>query len=321
MVVTATYSNSSTLDVTGYTYSPTEALSTTDTSITISYTEGEITKTTTFGITVNANQQQPGESEQPEEPEEKILESIAVTTDPIKTTYTEGETFAPDGMVVTAKYSDNTTSAVTGYTYSPTEALKTTNTSITISYKEGEITKTTTLGITVNAKQQQPEQPAEKTLVSLEITTPPTKTTYTEGEVINVTGMVVTAVYSDGDRKVVENYNCFPITTLTTSNDSITVQYTENGKTVTAKVPITVNAKGGNNGGNNNGSNNSGNNNNGASAGNSINDKDLIEVVDNTVKTDKIVFTGVEDYIIPIIIAVAIIGICTFIKYREYKDI
>ena len=120
--------------------------------------------------------------------------------------------------------------------------------------------------------------------------------------------MVVTAIYSDGSRKVVEDYNCFPITTLTTSNDSMTVQYTENGKTVTAKVPIVVNAKDGNNSDNN------------------TNDKNTVEpqgntVIDNTVKGDKIVFTGAEDYIIPIIIAVAIIGICTFIKYREYKDI
>ena len=54
MVVTATYSDSSTKAITGYTFTPNAALKTDDTSITISYTEGEVTKTTTQAITVNA---------------------------------------------------------------------------------------------------------------------------------------------------------------------------------------------------------------------------------------------------------------------------
>ena len=54
MVIEATYSDSSTADVTGYTYAPTAALTTSDTTITISYTEGGVTKTCTQAITVNA---------------------------------------------------------------------------------------------------------------------------------------------------------------------------------------------------------------------------------------------------------------------------
>ena len=53
MVVTATYTDNSTEAVTGYTYSPDGALATTDTEITISYTENNVTKTTTQAITVN----------------------------------------------------------------------------------------------------------------------------------------------------------------------------------------------------------------------------------------------------------------------------
>ncbi len=80
-------------------------------------------------------------------PECKTLSSIAVTTAPNKTTYTEGESFDPAGMVVTATYTDHTTAPITGYTYSPTGALTTGTTSITISYGG----KTTTQPITVNA--------------------------------------------------------------------------------------------------------------------------------------------------------------------------
>ncbi len=81
------------------------------------------------------------------------LSSIAITTAPTKTTYTEGETFDPTGMVVTANYSDATTDDVTAScTYSPSTstALSTSNTAITVSYTENAVTKTTTQAITVN---------------------------------------------------------------------------------------------------------------------------------------------------------------------------
>ena len=79
-----------------------------------------------------------------------VLSSIAITTPPTKTTYNEGETFDPTGMVVTATYTDNSTEAVTGYTYSPDGALTTDDTEITISYTENDVTKTATQAITVN---------------------------------------------------------------------------------------------------------------------------------------------------------------------------
>ena len=52
MVVTARYSDQSTEAVTTYTYSPTGALTLNDTEITVSYTEGNVTKTATQTITV-----------------------------------------------------------------------------------------------------------------------------------------------------------------------------------------------------------------------------------------------------------------------------
>lgn len=54
MVVTATYRDGSTKAITGYTFTPDAVLKTDDTSITISYTEGDVTKTATQAITVNA---------------------------------------------------------------------------------------------------------------------------------------------------------------------------------------------------------------------------------------------------------------------------
>ena len=52
MVVTAYYTDETSRTVTGYTYSPTGALAMNNTTITISYTEGSVTKTDTQAITV-----------------------------------------------------------------------------------------------------------------------------------------------------------------------------------------------------------------------------------------------------------------------------
>lgn len=53
MIVTANYSDGTTKVVTNYSYHPTSALNLTDTNIIISYTEGNITKTTNCQITIN----------------------------------------------------------------------------------------------------------------------------------------------------------------------------------------------------------------------------------------------------------------------------
>ena len=82
----------------------------------------------------------------------KTLESISITHEATKTTYTVGQPFDPTGMVVTATYSDSTTAKVSGYTTSPTGLLTRNDTTITVSYTEGNETKTTTQPITVKGK-------------------------------------------------------------------------------------------------------------------------------------------------------------------------
>lgn len=79
----------------------------------------------------------------------KTLSSISVTTEPTVTEYTEGESFDPTGMVVTATYSDNTTKEITDYTYYPNGALTINDDEVEISYTENDVTETTTQEITV----------------------------------------------------------------------------------------------------------------------------------------------------------------------------
>ena len=323
MVVTAVYSDNSKETVTDYAYTPTGSLTKNDTKITITYKDKNAT------VTITVKEKTPPVVE-------KTLEKIEVTKNPNKTAYEEGEKFDKTGMVVTAVYSDNSKETVTDYTYTPTGSLTANDKRVIITYKG----KTTTISISVKK--------IEKVLERLEITAPPSKTTYKEGEKFDSTGMVVTAIYSDGTREIITNYNCFPVVELTTSNDKITVSYTYQGKTVTQTYAIEVKAKQSNN--NNSGSNdNSGNNNNNTgnnNGGNSNNDNTIgnnnmnfITVkdntnnsnnntsipkntnTDNTIKGGTIANTGLETIIIIPIAIITIIGTVAFINYKRYKDI
>ena len=216
MVITATYSDGSTKEVTNYEVIDGEHLTTEKTSVTIRYTEYGISQRTTQPITVTSTLVE--------------LTEIAITTAPNKVSYNEGENFDPTGMVVTATYSDGSTAAVTGYTVTDGENLTAGKTSVTISYVEGGVTKTTTQTITVKAKE----------LTGIAITTAPNKVNYNEGENFDKTGMVVTATYSDGSTAAVTGYTVTDGDSLTAGKTSVTISYTENGVTKTATQNITV---------------------------------------------------------------------------------
>lgn len=135
MVVQATYSNGATLQATGYTYSPSTALTDGTTEVTIVYTEGGVSASATQAVTVVHR-----------------LESIAVTTQPSKTVYEYGDSFASAGMVVRATYSDGATANVTGFTCTPATLSTVGTQTVTVSYTERSVTKTTTLSVTVERK-------------------------------------------------------------------------------------------------------------------------------------------------------------------------
>lgn len=84
-------------------------------------------------------------------PVEKVLKSIAISGEATKTTYFEGETFDPTGLVVTATYEDESTEDVTGrveWTFTPeTLILGTTEVNVTATY--GEKTASKTVAVTV----------------------------------------------------------------------------------------------------------------------------------------------------------------------------
>ena len=138
MVVTASYGTGqavlATAEVSGYSVSP-SVLTDGTTSVTITYSEGGETCTTTLAVTVTHR-----------------LSAIAVTTKPNKLTYEYGDTLATAGMVVTASYSDSQTKTVTNYSCSPTTFSTVGNQVVTVSYTENGVTQTATFNVTVNRK-------------------------------------------------------------------------------------------------------------------------------------------------------------------------
>ena len=80
-------------------------------------------------------------------------------------------------------------------------------------------------------------QKNEAALQSISIKTNPAKMTYTVGETLNTSGLVITAKYSDGATKgITSGFTCNPTKLNTTGKQIITVTY--NGKTTTFEVTV-----------------------------------------------------------------------------------
>ncbi|GHU10808.1 hypothetical protein FACS1894151_10390 [Spirochaetia bacterium] len=77
-----------------------------------------------------------------------------------------------------------------------------------------------------------------KSLVSIAVTNEPTKTTYAIGEALDLTGLVVTATYSDGSTEPVTTTNASDFDSTTAGNKTVTITYNE--KTATFIVTVTA---------------------------------------------------------------------------------
>lgn len=113
LVVTAKYEDGTTQIATNYSVSP-EILEADTQKITVTY------KGKTADIPVSVKNPK--------------VTSIEISAAPSKTTYTEGETFSPSGMVVIAKYENGLGKETTDFSYSPNRELETTDKEMIISY-------------------------------------------------------------------------------------------------------------------------------------------------------------------------------------------
>lgn len=125
-----------------------------------------------------------------------VVNSIAVTTLPTKTNYDIGDGLDTTGMVVTATYSDGSTAEVTGWYTSSVDMTTAGEKTVTVNYYVNGTTWQATYKITVNEALAD-----DVTLVSMEITTDPTTTEYQVNDALDISGMVVTATFSDNTTK------------------------------------------------------------------------------------------------------------------------
>ena len=220
MVVTAVYDDGSSAEVTNLEFDPGDELELDDDIVTVSYTEGRKTYSDEVRIKVTKA--------------EKVLAGLELTKEPDKTTYYEGETFDPKGMVITAIYEDKSTAVLKeeDYTLSPRTALKLTNEFIIITYVEKNIAKAVAVEIMVKE--------VTRKLSYIRITTPPAKTVYTEGEAFDPKGMIVTAFYDDKTSEEIKDYKLSSEGKLGKDVTGITVSYSEGTVTETDTQAITV---------------------------------------------------------------------------------
>lgn len=148
----------------------------------------------------------------------------------------------------------------------------------------------------------------EKTLSGIEITEEPTKTTYTEGEKFDKTGMVIKAKYSDGTSKEITGYTWSPDEELKVSDEKITISYTEEEITKTAEQEIKVIEEEEN------------------PSGTPDEEKPNGEEPkedkkeDETLSDKEIPDTGIEKVVIPVLV-IALLVVALYIGYRKYKNI
>ena len=206
LVVTANYDDGSS-DIVAPTSVSSPNMSTAgQKTVTVSYTEGDVTKTATYTITVNA----------------VTLSLIEVSN--AKTAYYVGDSFVKP--TVTATFSNGSTSDVTNSaTFSGYNLSNAGNQTVSVSYTSGGVTKTTSYSITVTA-------------VSItSITISGYTTSFNVGDTFSFGG-TVTAHYNNGSSSdVTASANFTGYNMSTTGTQTVTVSY--GGQTATYQITVT----------------------------------------------------------------------------------
>ncbi len=205
LTLTATYNDGTTKTVSsGFTCTPTTLNTAGAQKITVTYGG----KTTSFNVTVK----------------EVALASIAVKSNPTKTSYYVGDTLNTNGLTLTAIYNNGTTKTVNGgFTCTP-EKLETAGTQkITVTYGD----KSTSFNVEVKAVE----------VSSISIASVPETLSYYVGDTLLTKGLAILVSYNNGTSETVTSGFTYTPTTLETAGtQKITVTY--GGKTTSFDVNV-----------------------------------------------------------------------------------
>lgn len=181
-----------------------------DKQVTVSFTDGGITETASFDITVAI----------------KSLLSIEISSPPSKSEYVEGAFFEPDGITVTACYDNGERDAVTGWDYDKKTALGIADERVTVTY----CGLSASVGITVNPK----------LLKSISIARLPYRSTYTAGEYFDFLGLEIRAEYDNAQGETVAAWDYDKKDPLTVADTCVEISYSLHGVTETATIAVSV---------------------------------------------------------------------------------
>lgn len=187
------------------------------------------------------------------------LDSIEIKQSPSVTTYTDGETFNDNGLVIDGTYKQVWSDGRSPTTYTVNNMSYTTDTSTKLTYydnsgnhitswpvtvNDGVTSKTVNVPITVKAKLNSTK------LTSISITSQPKKTVYTDGDAFKTDGLSIKGTYaktySDGSVTYEDKDNMdysLSSTYLSVGQTAITATVTSDGITKSVDIPVTVNAK------------------------------------------------------------------------------
>ena len=161
------------------------------------------------------------------------ITSIYIKQLPNKISYYESEEFDGEGMLVYAKYKYfGVEKEITDYSVVVDSPILSSTKKVEIVYDLGDIEKTTTFDISV--------QP--RVIDNIVVLNYPSKTDYYEGEYFDLNGLKLQvnckgkALSFEPKNIIIDKQN----TPLSVNDSEITISYTENNKTVSTKIGITV---------------------------------------------------------------------------------
>ncbi len=210
--ITATYSDDTSIVVKDFMVTGYDGTKTGTQTITVSYAENDVEKKACYTVDVNKRL--------------ASLEKIEIVTKP-KTDFFVGDEIVLTGLLLAATYSDGAKAFVTGWKAFGYDKTKIGDQEIKVSYREEGITKETCYKVSVK----------EPSLEKIEITAKP-KTKYYISDELDLTGLVVTAMYDDGFSEDVTDKTTLSGFDSGDVSESQTLTAFYEGKTATFAVEI-----------------------------------------------------------------------------------
>ena len=207
------YSNGTSVIVSsGFDVSPTTLNTAGTQNITVSY----LGKTCTFPVLVT-------EAEQ-------VVESILIVSEPTKREYTVGEWLDTSGLKLRIQTNKSTFDVTTGFSCTPMLLEKEGRQQITVNYGSK------SASFTVNVL------PAEEKIESISVKNMPTKLSYSAGDRLDISGMVLEVTMNTGKTEEVSTgFSCTPMLLEKEGRQQITVSY--QGKTCTFELVVSAAAE------------------------------------------------------------------------------